>query len=478
MELYLTTMADYSQALPHGFRWEDVHAYAETRSTNSLVAYASSVDDCQYVLQFARRKGFSICPRGNGYTYGDMILNDGHVILDTSGMNKIINWDVEAGLLTVQPGVRIGDILQIALPAKWTLNSCPGGPGVSIGGAVSNNVHGKDSWRVGNFGKQVVQGKLLTARGDIIPVDPRADQKLFSAIVGGMGLLGVLVEITLQLRRIPSAYVEVSSTPARNIGELIGLLEEARTKYDFFVAWVDAFSSGAGLGRGYVTGARWIDVATPVDSVRLTESVTTPTRLLGVFPAKLAWRSLRPFFGPRSIRVANTFHYVVAALRTMEGKRMLFSEFNFMHSKIPDWKHIYRPYGFLEFQPIIPSHCGVDAIAEVIRLCQRFDSQSLLCGVKAHSPDGFMLSYSGDGYSMGVDLQLRGRKRPEVETFARCLFDYTLRCGGKVFLAKDELLPRDVFREMYPQHHDFLVVKRSLDAESTFMSDMYRRLFI
>lgn len=125
---------------------------------------------------------------------------------------------------------------------------------------------------------------------------------------------------------------------------------------------------------------------------------------------------------------------------------------------------------------MIPRSCGIEAITEVLKLCQHHQSQSLLCGLKAHGSDDFILSYSGDGYSVGIDIQLRGRSRPQVEKFARTLFEYTLRYGGKVHLAKDELLPRDLFKRMYPHYQEFLQIKNEIDPEYLFASDMYRRL--
>ena len=147
-----------------------------------------------------------------------------------------------------------------------------------------------------------------------------------------------------------------------------------------------------------------------------------------------------------------------------------------MHNKIPDLKQVYRPFGFLEFQPIIPKKCGSEAMREVFEIAHRFGCQSLLCGVKAHQADDNMLSYSGDGYSFGIDVQVRGRNMERVGKFAETLFQFIQDCGGKTFLAKDELLSRDLFQKMYPRYEEFLGIKQQLDPHELFASDMYRRL--
>jgi len=462
--------------LREGLAWETVTAYAETHSTESLVARLSSVQECIGLIEFAGRNGYTICPRGAGYTYADMILNDRQIILDISRMNRLLRWDPDAGIMTVEPGVRLSDIFLTALPWNWTLPACPGGMAVTVGGAVSNNVHGKDSWKNGNFGAQVNGLKLLTASGEILSLDGQSNPALFRAVIGGMGLFGIIIEVTLQLKKVPSPFVEVSTAPSRDIWESVEKLEDAKADSDFSVAWVDAFSTGRALGRGYVVKAKWAGDGEGMDRERLSKSLTLPTKIFGLLPAAPTWYLLRPFFRPSFLRPANSANYLLTRLKGMRKERMLFTEYNFMHNRIPELKRVFRPHGFLELQPLIPRRSGAPAVAEVFRLCQRHGFQSLLCGFKAHSGDDFMISYSGDGYSIGVSLQRRGRDPEKTKLFARALFEHTLNCGGKAFLAKDELLPRDIFERMYPQYKEFLEVKRAVDPEGLFKSDMYRRL--
>jgi len=470
---------DASNKLP-AIKLEKVQAYAETRTTESFVARPQSLEQCRAVLEFAGEKGLTICNRGAGYTYGDMILNDKHLVLDLSRLNRILAFDRDAGRIIVQPGVRFADIFKLILRDNWTLNSCPGGMEATIGGAVSNNVHGKDSWKNGNFGEQILSLKLLKADGDIISIGPSENPALFQAVVGGMGLLGIILEVKLRLRKIPCAFVEVSSSPTGNYQETLDLLEEAKENSDFSVAWVDAFAAGKSIGRGFVTSARWVDRGLKVSPGRLTRSLQTPTRIFGLLPAKPVWFLLRPFFLPGSIRMANIANYTLSQLRNRlkpsAKHTLLFSDYLFMHNKIPDLKHVYRPYGFLEFQPIIPRSAGAGAVQGLFELCRRHNCQSLLCGIKTHRADDFLISYSGEGYSIGVDIQIRGRNPDEINNFARAIFEYIVECGGRTFLAKDELLPRDLFQRMYPGYQEFLKIKRMLDPEEMFVSDMYRRL--
>lgn len=454
-------------------------AFSETITTSSFVAYPTTIDGCLNIIDFCKKNGLSICPRGGGFTYGDMILNDGHVILNTLRMNDIMKWDANTGQIVVGPGVTFTDIFKRTLSDNWVLSSCPGGMGVTIGGAISNNVHGKDSWKNGNFGDQVISLKLLTSGGQSITVDRDKNRELFEAVIGGMGLLGIIVEATLQLKKIPSPFVEVSVLPVRNIEECIETLESSRSDSDFFIAWVDAFAWGADLGRGYVTKAKWIDTGMKADAEKLSKSLKVPTRIFGILPARPTWYLLRPFFQPFFIKSVNAAHYLLSRVKAKVVSNrsvMLFTDYNFMHNKIPDIKHVYRPHGFFEFQPILPRKAGIKAIKEYFTLCRDFGCQSLLCGVKVHREDDYMISFSGNGYSLPVVIQLRGRDKKQADRFARAIVDFVMEREGKIFLAKNDFLSTDVFKRMYPRYEEFVEVKRRLDPLQIFSSDMYRRL--
>src|SRR5437868_14413668 len=120
----------------------------------------------------------------------------------------------------------------------------------------------------------------------------------------------------------------------------------------------------------------------------------------------------------------------------------------------------------MEFQPLLPRPDAATALSKILRTCQLRGTQSLLCAIKYHPSDDNYLSYQGDGYSIGIDIALRGRNRSEVDAFARDLYSYVCDCNGKTFLAKDEIVPRDLFKRMYPSSVDFMRIKRTLDPNT------------
>ncbi len=458
------------------FPRRDVPSYSGTIQSSSLWAEPSDIEGCRRTIENAVAKGLKICPRGAGNSYGDQNLFQDQIVLSLAKMDKVLSWDKERGLLTVEPGATYTKMLGVVLPDLWAVDIVVGTPDVTAAGALSNNVHGKTTFKSGNFGETVVRFKLLQADGTIIDVSRETQPELFSAVIGGMGLLGIVVEIEIQCRRIPSPYVECKTESCANLSELIDMIEAGQKDSDFLIAWVDAFARGKGLGRGFVHCGKWAE-KDAVSAETIKRSLLPATRVFGLFPKTLTWGILRWFFGSTFVHIANIVRYHLTRWRGVTVTNQLFPDFNFLHNKIPGLNDVYYPYGFMEFEPIIPKSAGIEGIKKVLELCQKRGFESILCGLKIHRPDQFMISFEGSGYSFGVDFSMRGRRREEVAAFAQEFFSLIADLGGKTYLAKDEILPRKIFQRMYPRYREFLNVKKRVDPKGIFASDMYRRLF-
>lgn len=157
---------------------------------------------------------------------------------------------------------------------------------------------------------------------------------------------------------------------------------------------------------------------------------------------------------------------------------MLFPDYSFPFHKIPNFTTLYEPYGFFEFQPLVPQDVGLQGVKKLLHIYQDLGCEPLICGLKSHKKDENMISYSCDGYSLGGMFSARGREPETLEKIANIITRYTMDIGGKIYLAKDELLSRDVFEKMYPRYRDLLKLKQQIDPGGLFSSDMFRRLFV
>ncbi|UCD82843.1 MAG: FAD-binding oxidoreductase, partial [Desulfobacterales bacterium] len=250
-------MPPETQTPPSFMEWRELNSLVGSIRTRSLVAQPTTIEQCREALAYCRRHGMTICVRGAGRGYGDLALNDGQALLDMSAMNRVLAFDEEAAQITVEAGIRIIDIYQAVHHRLLTLHASPTESHSSVAGAICANVNGKDAWHHGSFAHQIVRLNLLLANGEALTVD--RSHELFNAVVGGIGLLGVIVDATLQLRPIPSPFVEINRIPASNVDALLETMARVEKSHDAAVVWMDAYARGRKTGRSVIHAAKWIE---------------------------------------------------------------------------------------------------------------------------------------------------------------------------------------------------------------------------
>lgn len=474
-----------SKPLTDKMRWQTVSSLVGSLRSESLIAWPKDAAACRETLRFCCSKQLSICPRGGGYSYGDVILNDRNLILDTSRMNRILGFDADQGLITVEPGVRLIDIYRATLHHRFVLAATPSESMITVAGAIGANVNGKDGWRMGNFGDQVASLRLMLASGEIVSANRDENPELFHAAVGGMGLLGIIIEATLQLRRIPSPFLEITRTPVANLTELLTFLQRVKADSDFAVVWLDTCAKGPRLGRAVVHATRWVDSDHSITELR-SQITASFTRL----EARLRQaRLLNPLTGcvvaammqiqHVSVRVFNKLYYSYSLLRqrlhTADNIESVL-RYNFDASfMVPSAAAVCGPHGYT-VQLTVPASDAQEVITELILLCQSSPCLPAKLIMRLHRRDDFLISFSEDGYSLNFELHPKRRHEHRMDRFLNDLVASVIRHGGKVHLAKDHVLTRQQFQALFPDYQTYLALKRRFDPAELFQSDMYRRL--
>lgn len=492
---------------PAFMTWRRIDALVGTRITESLVARPANADECRDAIAFARRNGLSVCLRGIGHSYGDAALNDGQMVLSVTGMNRIVSFEPEAGRIVVEPGTRMIDIYAAVHGRGFALEATPTEPTITVAGAIAANVNGKDGWRAGQFGDQVVAFKLLLANGETLVVDRERHGDVFRAVIGGMGILGIVVEATLRLRRVPSPFVATRDIPARNLDELLDELAGAEATSDFIVGWMDVHASGEHLGRSVIRASRWITRSEHVavhagrgapsspasPNVDATAGANEAEVARGI--ERLVSRSRQVLAVHRMfVPVMSTmlqvqrplmalFNRVYFASRRRRGRNAavgtdeLFLKYNFDTCfTVPPAAQLCGPRGFT-LQVSCDRAIARTAIAELLETCQRSPCPPVTTILRAHRRDDHLLSFNEDGYSLNFEFHPKRRHAAAMRRTLDALIECTIRHGGKVHLAKEMFLAPQQFRRIFPAHGAFLEIKRRLDPEELFQSEMYRRLF-
>src|SRR5689334_7211097 len=134
---------------------------------------------------------------GRGRSYGDCCLNDGGTLLVTSGLDRFISFDGANGVVRCETGVTLGELLELVVPRGFFVPVLPGTRFVTLGGAIANDIHGKNHGRCGSFGCHVRAFELLRSTGERVSCRP--GDPLFAATIGGLGLTGLITWAEIQL---------------------------------------------------------------------------------------------------------------------------------------------------------------------------------------------------------------------------------------------------------------------------------------
>lgn len=458
--------------------WMRTSGWAKTRYASSRVIYPATVEDVQNVLRRARQQGFSVVPRGAGHSYTDAMLNDKGIVIDLSRMRHVLAWDPERGIIRVEPGVTIDDLWRAAVADGWWPAAHPSVLRVTVGGSISMNAHGTNAWNSGSIGEHVLAFELLLASGERISVTPSSNPDLFYAAIGGMGMLGVMTSITLQLRPVSSGMVMVRQLRARTLSEMFAIFAEQAPEAGYLEGWIDTHATCHHLGRGLVRRGDFINESDPssleVGRQRLAANVA------GILPPTVFGRLIRPIFRDMTVRLGGSAIYQSAALPGRDRVRRLpLAEFNFHNDAIYRALEAMFPLGGHGFQPCVPAG---DARAVFRELLERSQCAGILpfwCWFKQHRADPFLLTYQVDGFSLDLAYRVTRQNALHLPRLLKEMREAVISSGGRLYLAKDSAYDAPSFKRSMGRDpiERFLAIKDAYDPMGTFQSDLFRRVF-
>ena len=428
------------------------------RTAHARVLACGPRDAAEATVALAEANGATILPYGGGRSYGDVALNGAGRALLTGGLNRILEFDAATGAVVCEAGVTFRDLLEKYLPRRHLVPVSPGTAFATIGGAVANDVHGKNHEVAGSFGDHVVWLDLALPTGEVRRVCPRTDPEMLAATIGGIGLTGLILRVCFRLQAVPSASVAVEE---RRIGDLDGFMAafaECRATATFSVGWIDAMARGRQMGRGILE----IAALAPADAAPFRRGRQRD----------LPFDLPRGVLNPLAIRLFNELYYrrVSAAGRR---RTVPIQKFLYPLDALGHWNRIYGREGFFQFQCVIPDRTAPAGITALLETIARARRGSFLAVLKTLGQGGRgHLSFPERGYTLALDFPRAG----PVPALLGELERITLKHGGRVYLAKDALLSAEGFRAMYPRLRAFQDVVARVDPDRRLASDMARRL--
>ncbi|MBB4001132.1 MAG: FAD-binding oxidoreductase [Aurantimonas endophytica] len=402
-----------------------------------------------------RRGDGSLLPYGNGRSYGDSCHNDAGTLIDSRGQARIHDFDPVGGTLTADAGILLSQITHHVAAAGWFLPVTPGTQFITLGGAIANDIHGKNHHRRGTFGNWVESFELERSDRGLLSCSRDIEPELFAATIAGMGLTGLIRQATIRLLKVPSLSIDETTTRFGSLDEYFDLAEAADLRHEYAVAWIDSLVTGASLGRGHlITGDHAAEgdrsgvAARPLITIPFTPPVS-PLRGLG----------LSAFNG-------GYFR------RSPDGSRqrvVRFDSFFYPLDRIGRWNRLYGPHGLHQHQSVVPLAAGPDAVRALITCAQRAGQGSFLTVLKrfgAVASPG-LTSFPREGYTLTLDFPDRGERT--LKLLAE-LDSIAIGAGGAVNPYKDARMSPATFAAGFPRWAELEALR-----DPVFCSDFWRR---
>ncbi len=398
---------------------------------------------------------------GNSRSYGDVALNAGGRLLSTLGLDRFIGFDPGTGVIECEAGVLLDDLIKVALPQGWFLPVTPGTRFVTLGGAIANDVHGKNHHRFGSLGHHVLSLELARTDGQRITCSPEQQPEWLAASVGGLGLTGLIVSARLQLLRVAGEWMQCETLAYQSLAEFFQLSRESELGWDYVVSWVDCIhgvsgtSGNSGDVRGILFRANHAAsaAAPPVDKRRKIP-FTPPVSLIN--QATLRAFNSAYFHSQRYRQGLHTQHVL---------------PFFYPLDSLLEWNRIYGPRGFYQYQCVLPRAAEQDACAELLRTLRAARRGSFLAVLKTFGDQAGagLLSFPMPGTTLALDFANEGAAT--LQLFAQ-LDAIVTAAGGRLYPAKDAHMSAAMFKRGYPRWQEFLTYR-----DPGMASSMSRRLF-
>lgn len=414
-----------------------------------------ALENAKAMFGGAALDGVSLLAFGNGRSYGDSCHNDAGLLVPMRPHNRILGFDEESGILEAQAGALLSEIIETAAPHGYFLPVTPGTRFVTLGGAIANDVHGKNHHLRGTFGCHVESLKLLRSDGMIHHCSNAENAQLFAATVGGMGLTGLILSARIRLMRVGSLDIEEQITPFGNLSEYFAIAEAADRVNEYAVAWVDQLASGRSEGRGVlITGNH--------ASNGNRDAQGSETRLAVPFDLPFSLLN-RP-----SLTIFNSL-YFRAKSRKKEPHLTGFGSFFYPLDGVRHWNRLYGPRGLYQHQSVVPLEAAPHVVPAMLAASRDAGQASFLTVLKRfgdmRSPG--LLSFPQPGYTLTMDFPNRGQRTLDLLAL---LDRMTVEAGGRVNPYKDQRMSAATFKAGFAQWQQFEQWR-----DERFCSDFWRR---
>jgi hypothetical protein len=444
----------------------------------------NSINDLKYFIN-TNKNIKKIIARGHGCSNGDQSVISNGIVIEMHNLKKIINYDKKKKIIEVEAGLKLSEILSITMKDNLFFNCIPGGLDITVGGAIANNVHGKDCFKNGYFNTNVKKIKILLSSGKLIEASKNKNKELYENIFSSQGLLGIVCSVELKLKNFSCPILEIETNVAKNKYEIEDFFKNANKSSDYLIAWLDCSFNNKGLLRGICSKSKFLKNKrlNKIQSAKYKNELNSflkkrnNNNIKNFFFQNL-WVIIGIIFGSKFFYFFNFAAFNIFKIFGKRKKNILLIQSILLHEKyLPEYNYIFKPNGFLTIQPFFNNIKPFDKIEQVILLCQKFNILPIWCPIKKYKDfNKNNLQFGGNGYSIVIEFSPYEIGIKKTEEFIHDLENLIIKQKGKIYLAKDHIISKYAFQKMYPKYKKFLSLKKKYDKSNLFISEQFIRL--
>lgn len=450
------------------FKNKKIYGWSKSNHSECLYIESNNEEKIKEIFDFAKKNNKKISFRGGGRSYGDNILNKNNIVLKFLSDKKILSFDDVNGTISVSGSCTLIQLFEFIIPKGWLLNVSPASQYISIAGAISNNVHGKNCSSKGYFGDYVEEVEILTPDKGLMKCSKTNNSELFFAVISGLGAFGIILNAKIKLRKIKSSNLNTDIIYVKSIDEAVEKSENLLKDYEFNIGSLNFTKFNNKITDGKIYSSNFLEN----ENLKINSSEAN----LLIYFVNLALM-INKF--PVADKFVEYLFSKITSKKISDKKKIIqdYYSMNFLGDKnLPLYNNFFRN-GFIEYQVIFDKKNYLQAIHEIEGLLNLMEFSSYLTSFKSYKPSNekYIFGLSKDGFCLTLDIPYNEKK--DFEIFYRKINEITIKYNGQVYLGKTPCINNEEFKKMYKNYNKFEKIKKEYDSNFLIVSEMTNRIF-
>lgn len=400
---------------------KEITTWTRYKKINCKIFFPDNVQDIVNILK--KNKNLLAC--GNLRSYNDVCLNKN--LVNLKKLNKILEFKKNSGIISVQSGCLLSDMLKTTLNYNWFIPVSPGTKFVTIGGMVANNIHGKRTSK-NFFSDHLVSFRIIKTDGKIVECSRNKNLDLFNATLGGIGLTGIILDVKLKLQKIKNENIYINRKFYSNYDFLN--FEKKTEKYEYSISWLSSFRL-----NGKVKCIHFLANHSKNHKKKFSLSFLSKRKKIN-FIHKFIFKILNNFY---LYRLVSLGFYLMNRFKGNNIEHL--NNFFYAQDKFIDWPKLYGKKGFFEFHILVPQVNVIKFLNKFYDFCQTEKVYSNLIVAKKFNLKKNSMKFRDNGFSFSFDFS-NNKKKYKIKKFFfnnKKYFDYSFNPSKDLFFNENHV---------------------------------------